>query len=54
MSSLLPRQETFFSLNEINIEVIFFFKYLNLLYRPLSLQTYTAENVFVTNNVINY
>ena len=33
---------------------LFSFTYLNLLYRPLSLQTYSAENVFVTNNIINY
>ena len=44
-----------FFLHIIIIEVIFFLKnYLNLHYRPLSLQTYTAENVCVTNNIIKY
>ena len=36
-----------FLLNEIIIEAIFFFTYLNLLYIPLSLQTYFAENVLL-------
>ena len=42
-----------FFLNKIIIDVIFF-TYLYLLYSPLSLQTYSAEKNFVTNNIINY
>ena len=36
------------------LSMFFLFTYLNLLYRPLSLQTYSAENVFGTNPITNY